>query len=120
MKRLAVILGASGVAIGAFGAHALRPILESNGRVGTWDTGMFYFWVHTLALFIIQFAYRPADETDSKRIHTVSVVWVMSILIFSGSLYALALGAPGVLGAITPIGGTGFIAGWLLLLRRVR
>lgn len=120
MKRFAVILGACGVAIGAFGAHALRPILELTGRLATWDTGMFYFWIHTLALFTIQFAYRPTDDSDGRHIAQVSIIWIVSILLFSGSLFALALGAPGFIGAITPIGGVGFIVGWLLLLRTVR
>ena len=120
MKRFAVILGALGVAIGAFGAHALAPIIESTGREATWSTGMLYLWIHTLALFVIQFAYRPADDTGCKHITQVSVIWIVSILIFSGSLFALALGAPTFIGAITPLGGVGFIVGWLLLLRTIR
>ena len=120
LKRFAVILGACGVAIGAFGAHILSPIIESTGRGATWSTGMLYLWIHTLALFVVQFAYRPADDADCRHITRVSVIWIVSILLFSGSLFALALGAPTFIGAITPLGGVGFIAGWLLLLRTDR
>ncbi len=105
-------MGAFGVCIGAFGAHALKTIIESNDRIATWETAMQYYWIHTLAILILSFPLKP-----HPLIRWVSFVWFVSVLLFSGSLFALSLGAPNIIGAITPLGGLGFIIGWLLLLK---
>lgn len=111
---IAITLGACGVAIGAFGAHGLQSIIDSNGRQSTWDTGIFYFWIHTIALLALGNGFR---NNENRNILTRTlIVWICSMFLFSGSLFALALGAPSALGAITPIGGLGFILGWLLLI----
>jgi uncharacterized membrane protein YgdD (TMEM256/DUF423 family) len=93
---LAGILGATGVAMGAFGAHALRATLEAAGTRSAWETGVSFQLVHAVAL--LGFA-------GWLRAGTV---------VFSGSLYALALGGPRWLGPVTPLGGTALIAGWVL------
>ena len=111
IQRISIISGALGVAIGAFGAHALRPFIETNARGGTWDTAMHYYWIHTLALLAVSFSCKP-----QKALNRVASFWLVSILLFCGSLMALSLGAPSPLGAITPLGGIGFILGWISLL----
>src|SRR5690606_15273898 len=101
------------VAIGAFGAHALRPLLEANARVDTFELAVRYQFYHS---FAILFAGILMSTFPSKHIGRGAICFLVGILIFSGSLYALSLSGIRVLGAITPIGGVGFIAGWLLLL----
>jgi uncharacterized membrane protein YgdD (TMEM256/DUF423 family) len=118
IKRFTIILGTFGVVIGSFGAHLLHPVIESTGHQATWDTGMFYYWVHTLALFVLSFSSQP-DAKTFRIIRIITTVWGISILLFCGSLIALSLGAPSFIGAITPLGGLGFIAGWLLLARTI-
>lgn len=108
-RHIVVILGALGVAIGAFGAHGLDSTLSTVGKEEIWNTALFYYWVHVLALFTVSFT---AVAIPPVRI------WTASILLFCGSLIAIALGGPSWLGAITPFGGVGFIIGWLTLLKR--
>ncbi|MGC1478949.1 MAG: DUF423 domain-containing protein [Chthoniobacterales bacterium] len=108
--RIAAVLGLTGVALGAFGAHGLAGLLEANGRVGNWETAAFYHLVHAVALLALALAGR-ADRW-------MTGLWTGGVLVFSGSLYLLAVTNVGWLGAITPIGGTALIAGWGLLLFR--
>jgi uncharacterized membrane protein YgdD (TMEM256/DUF423 family) len=109
--QISLVLGALGVAIGAFGAHALAPILEETGKSDTWNTGMQYYWIHTLAMVAL-----AASPLNPLRVQRTTWIWIGSMALFSGSLFALALGGPSWMGAITPIGGVGFIVGWLQLL----
>ena len=105
-------LGAFTVMIGAFGAHALRPTLEATGRLDTFETAVKYQMYHTLALFLVgllQFHF------SNKLVRTAGLFFLIGILIFSGTLYALCLTGITILGAITPIGGLFFIVGWLCL-----
>ena len=111
-QKISIILGALGVAVGAFGAHALKPIIESNGRMNTWETGMQYYWIHTLALLIVALTIPP-----QALARWIIGIWLVSMALFCGSLFALATGAPNFVGAITPMGGIGFIIGWLLVLK---
>lgn len=104
------ILGFSGVALGAFGAHALKDALIARASVQTWHTAVLYQLVHSVALLVI------ARWSDSGRaLAWIGRLWVAGIVLFSGSLYWLALGGPKVLGPITPLGGVAFLAGWLLV-----
>lgn len=105
---LAGFAGASAVILGAFGAHALRGVLDERGAE-LWHTAVNYHVWHALALWLALFA---LDGSHRRR---AVVAFAIGIVLFSGSLYALALGAPRWLGAITPLGGVAFIAGWLLL-----
>ncbi|MFO1488137.1 MAG: DUF423 domain-containing protein [Verrucomicrobiota bacterium] len=99
--RIAALLGFLAVALGAFGAHGLKTILEQNQTAEIWRTAVFYHFIHAVMLFIL--AGRPR------------VAWfgfLLGVLIFSGSLYALAITNIRWLGAITPVGGVSFLIGW--------
>jgi len=107
---LASVLLAVGVIAGAFGAHALKNTLSPE-RMETWQTAVQYHVWHALGLLLIALI-ASHFQID---IRWVSILLLGGILIFSGSLYALCLSGISWLGAITPIGGAAFIAGWLLL-----
>lgn len=108
---LGAVFAALGVAAGAFGTHALEGQL-SEDLVNIFETGARYQLIHALALLATAWA-----STRWSEKHTAIAGWafVVGILIFSGSLYALSLSNVRVLGAITPIGGAAFIVGWLML-----
>ncbi len=112
MLRIAAAFGLIGVALGAFGAHGLAETLERNETQAVWETAAFYLMVHTVALLALAAAHRAS--------RWVTGLWVGGMLIFSGSLFLLAVTNAKWLGAITPIGGTALIAGWALLLVRGR
>lgn len=107
----AALLGALAVVLGAFGAHALRESLDERS-LAIWQTGVDYQFRHVLALLA---AGLLARIRASRATMLAAVAFLIGIALFSGSLYALALGAPRAVGAITPIGGVAFIAGWLAL-----
>lgn len=98
--------GASAVLLGAFGAHALRGALDPAARE-VWHTASQYHFWHALALAVASLA--PPGRARRVALAAFGV----GIVLFSGSLYALALGAPRWCGAITPLGGVAFVAGWL-------
>jgi uncharacterized membrane protein YgdD (TMEM256/DUF423 family) len=109
---LGAILGFLGVALGAFGAHGLRSRLAPD-MLAVFETGVRYQMYHVFALLIVAAA---IGQAGSARLLVVAGwCFIAGILIFSGSLYALALTSTGVLGAITPIGGLAFLAGWACL-----
>ncbi|SES18666.1 DUF423 domain-containing protein [Salipaludibacillus aurantiacus] len=101
------------VAIGAFGAHALKERLETGGYLETFQTGVQYHMIHALALIAVAILSRYLSATG--LVHGAGWAFVAGIILFSGSLYALSLTGIRVLGAITPIGGVAFLAGWALL-----
>lgn len=109
---LAAVLGLLTVAIGAFGAHGLKDILVANGKVAVFETGVKYQMMHALALLLVGFHF----DGIGALAKWVANTWLVGVVIFSGSLYALAITNIGVLGAITPIGGLAFIVGWALLI----
>ncbi|MEX2234894.1 MAG: DUF423 domain-containing protein [Cyclobacteriaceae bacterium] len=100
------------VAIGAFGAHALRPLLEENARTETFELAVRYQFYHA---FAILFSGVLMLHFHSRHLNRAAICFAAGILIFSGSLYILSLYGIRVLGAVTPVGGVLFIAGWLLL-----
>jgi len=104
--RTAAIFGFLAVALGAFGAHALEAHLEETGKADVWSTAVLYHLVHAAVLLAL--ALGDANKNAFRCI-------AAGIVVFSGSLYVLALSGIGVLGAITPIGGVLMLAGWLLL-----
>lgn len=106
---VAALLGATAVAAGAFGAHALRGAVPAE-RLATWQTGASYHLVHAVVLYVL--ALSPTPRPLSFGLFTAGV------LLFSGSLYALVLLDVPALGAVTPLGGVTFILGWLSLARR--
>lgn len=109
---LAAFFGATGVAIGAFGAHGLSAILEANGRSGTFQTGTIYHLVHAVALLGVALV---ASQYDSQLVVYAGYAMVAGILLFSGSLYILSIFDIRIMGAVAPLGGTAFIIGWILL-----
>ncbi|MEX1184329.1 MAG: DUF423 domain-containing protein [Gemmatimonadota bacterium] len=98
------------VAAGAFGAHALAARLTPD-RLATWETAARYQMYHALALVLLGLV---AARWPSALLNGAGWLFVAGSLIFGGTVYALALGGPRWLGAITPIGGTLLIAGWVL------
>jgi uncharacterized membrane protein YgdD (TMEM256/DUF423 family) len=106
-----------GVAFGAFGAHALRATLEANGHLDEWQTAVHYQLVHGIALFALAVWCRvapPHGQPSGGR--AIGWLWSLGIVCFSGSLFALSLGAPtSLLWPITPLGGLCFLAGWIVL-----
>jgi uncharacterized membrane protein YgdD (TMEM256/DUF423 family) len=105
--RVAALLGALAVALGAFGAHGLKDLLVRNNTVAIWEKAVFYHFIHAVMLFLL--AGRPSFHQGPW------FSFLVGILVFSGSLYVLALTNLKWLGAITPIGGLSFIVGWLWL-----
>jgi uncharacterized membrane protein YgdD (TMEM256/DUF423 family) len=116
--QLAALLGGLGVAIGAFGAHGLRKMLEASGRFDTFETAVRYQFYHALALLAVGvlLALRP----DLKSLSTTAWLWLGGVLIFSGSLYTLCFTGITKLGAVAPLGGLLLIAGWISLLLAAR
>ena len=106
------VLGALGVMIGAFGAHALSRLLEETGRTATFETAVKYQMYHTLALLATGLL---MDRYSSKWFDYAGWGFIAGIIIFSGSLYILCLTNVGKWGAVTPIGGLAFIAAWVFL-----
>ncbi len=110
----AAVFGFLGVALGAFGAHALEVILTQNERVDTWHTAVLYQFVHVGFLLVLGILRRSPENGNLLKWATGMAV--AGILIFSGSLYALSLSNIKKLGAITPIGGLCFLIAWAILL----
>jgi uncharacterized membrane protein YgdD (TMEM256/DUF423 family) len=105
--RIAAVFGFLAVALGAFGAHLLHPLLVQNQTTEIWEKAVFYHFIHAVMLFIV------AGRTPFRR--GPWLCFLAGIVIFSGSLYLLALTHLRWLGAITPMGGVSFLVGWLWL-----
>jgi uncharacterized membrane protein YgdD (TMEM256/DUF423 family) len=112
--QIAALLGALAVGIGAFGAHGLSETLASNGTAETFETAVKYHFYHVMALLVCSLLMDTYPE--NRKLKTAFWLFFTGILIFSGSLYILSLTGVSWLGAITPIGGVAFIAGWIMLL----
>ena len=110
------IFGALAVMIGAFGAHALKPMLTATNRLETFETAVKYQFYHALALLFIGLL---CYHIQHPALKWAAYGFTFGILIFSGSLYVLCLSGVTWLGAITPIGGVLMIVGWLSLLYAV-
>lgn len=102
--QVAGILGFLGVALGAFGAHGLKNLLAANDTAAIWQTAVLYHLLHAVA-----------SLWAAGRAPSIVWVWTAGILVFSGSLYLLAVTNMRWLGAITPIGGLLLLAGWVLV-----
>jgi uncharacterized membrane protein YgdD (TMEM256/DUF423 family) len=105
--RITAALGFLAVALGAFGAHGLKDLLTQNQTTAIWEKAVFYHFVHVIVMFV--FAGRP------PLVRGAWISFLLGILIFSGSLYVLAITGQKWLGAITPLGGIGFLVGWVWL-----
>ena len=110
------LFGLSGVMIGAFGAHGLNALLTAD-QLAIYHTGVDYQFVHALALLLLG---ALAQHQTPKAWQLAATLFIAGVFIFSGSLYLLVLTDTSWLGAITPIGGTSFIAGWAALLWGLR
>jgi len=112
-SAIAAVFLALAVGAGAFGAHGLRDHLDTY-RMGVWEKAAFYHFIHALGLLIVSLMPRLGALSKSGA---EWVCWLLAagILLFSGSLYVLAVSGVHALGAITPVGGLAFIAAWLLL-----
>lgn len=104
---------ALGVVLGAFGAHQLKDRLDAYS-MGLWEKAVFYHFIHALGLLVVALLPRTGTFAQPAAAR-VCLLLAVGIVIFSGSLYALALTGQRYLGAITPIGGVSMIAAWLLL-----
>lgn len=101
------MLGFVGVALGAFGAHGLASRFTPETK-GWWETATLYLLVHAVAIFATGLSGRTG------LFSTGGWIMVLGAIVFSGTLYAMALGGPRWFGAITPMGGLGLLGGWAL------
>lgn len=106
--RIAASLCFIAVALGAFGAHGLRSTLEARGMLDAWNKAVFYQFIHAIALLAL-----ALYGTINRG---ACLLLLMGVLLFSGSLYLLALTNLRWLGPVTPIGGLCFLAGWAWLI----
>lgn len=113
---IAGLLGALAVGLGAFGAHGLQGKLagveDASKRMGWWETAAHYHLVHALALAVTAVV---VARHASGWATAAGASFGFGVLVFSGTLYAMALGAPRWFGAITPIGGLALLFGWVAL-----
>lgn len=107
---LGAVLGFLGVGLGAFGAHAMKNRFPAD-MLAIFETGVRYQMYHALALCLVGVV---ALSRPGSLLHASGIAFFAGVLIFSGSLYALVLTDTRWLGAITPIGGLSFLAGWAL------
>ena len=106
------LLGALSVIIGAFGAHALKNLLESSGRTEAFETAGKYQFYHALGLILVGLL---MFNLKHQFMNYAGYSFMIGVIIFSGSLYILCLTGITKFGMITPIGGLFMIAGWLFL-----
>jgi uncharacterized membrane protein YgdD (TMEM256/DUF423 family) len=102
------------VALGAFGAHGLKSRLadlpDVARRLGWWDTASHYHLLHAVALGVLALALERVSAAWAGR---AGIAMLVGIVLFSGSLYAMTLSGVTALGAVTPLGGVGFLVGWV-------
>ncbi|HEY0266852.1 MAG TPA: DUF423 domain-containing protein [Rhizomicrobium sp.] len=108
---IAAVMGGLGVLLGAFAAHGLASRLEPR-LLATFETGARYQMYHALAIGLAAFAMRGAAR---PRARAAALLFAIGIVLFSGSLYALALSGAHAIGFLTPLGGLAFLAGWTML-----
>lgn len=116
-RRLVIaagVLGLTAVALGAFGAHGLRSMVQAlpDGaeRLSWWQTAAHYHLIHALAVALAAWL---ASRGPTRAAAVAGACLVAGVVIFSGTLYAMALGGPRWLGAVTPLGGLSMMAGWV-------
>ncbi|MGB1092089.1 MAG: DUF423 domain-containing protein [Oceanobacter sp.] len=114
---LAALLGFLGVALGAFGAHGLKSVLEP-AMMTVYQTGVQYHQIHAVALLVIGLwqLLRPTSP-EHGSLKWAALFMLGGVLLFSGSLYTMAMSSVRMLGMITPIGGVSWLIGWALLAR---
>jgi len=108
---IGALFGIITVALGAFGAHALKDVLDPYGQ-SIWQKAVFYQAIHALLLVMLP---GFSNFLSARDLNMTGALVSVGILLFSGSLYILALSGKKYLGAITPFGGLAFILGWTWL-----
>lgn len=111
LLSFAALSGFAAVALGAFVAHGLKQHLSIES-LATFRTGVDYQMYHALALLMVALLF---TQQQTSWLKVSGIAFVVGSILFSGSLYALALGAPRILGIITPFGGLSFLIGWVAL-----
>ena len=106
------VLGLLGVAVGAFGAHALKVMLQAAGRAETFETAVRYMFYHAIALGLVGIL---SKEFPGNTINWSGNAFLLGTLIFSGSLFLICFTGINLFGAVAPIGGTLLVIGWGLL-----
>ncbi len=112
--KLGGIFGGLSVMFGAFGAHSLKERLTEKS-LATFQTGVQYQFMHSLALILVGLLAMHFADEHQKKVQRPGWFFLAGIILFSGSLYSLALGGPRWLGPVTPLGGLSFMIGWFLL-----
>jgi uncharacterized membrane protein YgdD (TMEM256/DUF423 family) len=121
LSQKQILLGASAlgvlaVSLGAFGAHALKDVLVTNGRLDTYELAVRYHFYHTLALLAVAVL---MDKYSTSRLQYSALLFFIGVILFSGSLYLLCLVNISKIAVITPFGGVFLIAGWATLFTAV-
>ena len=108
LQRISGLLGLLGVTLGTLGAHPLKAMLVARGTSDDWEKAVLYHLVHAVAVF----AATTALSGSRPWLARAAIGWTVGVILFSGSLYAFALGGPHWLVYITPFGGLAFLLGW--------
>jgi uncharacterized membrane protein YgdD (TMEM256/DUF423 family) len=116
LLQYASLLGASGIAAGAFGAHALKDQLEKRNSLSIWNTAVLYHLIHSAAMLGIHSLY-VQQPASAGKFRLAGNLMLTGVCMFSGSLYGMALdlGPKALLGPATPVGGVLMIGSWLVL-----
>lgn len=110
------LLGLTGVALGALGAHKLQPLLEQRGMAAIWETAARYHLYHALALLAVAALVRDPGAAVVRRLTVATWFWIVGVVLFSGSLYWFSVGGPFPLVYVTPIGGISLLIGWAFVI----
>jgi len=110
--RIASIFMFLGVALGAFGAHALREKMTNENKE-VYKTAVFYHFIHALSLFVVAWL---STQTVDPKVTLAGIFLTVGIILFSGSLYVFTMAHIRWLGWVTPLGGLSFLVGWILVL----
>jgi uncharacterized membrane protein YgdD (TMEM256/DUF423 family) len=118
---LSGLLGVTAVGLGAFGAHALKPILLERGLLEAWHTGVLYHLVHAVAMLAVSLR-SDINETGAappgaRPLRAACACWLVGIVLFSGSLYLMAGLGWSRQGFVTPLGGVALLTGWACVMR---
>ena len=111
MLLLGVAFAGLAVVAGAFGAHMLKPVFDAT-MLGVFETAVRYQMYHALALCVVA---SIGERYPKSRVAAVGWLFVLGVVLFSGSLYGLSVSGMKWMGAFTPLGGAAWIAGWVLL-----
>jgi uncharacterized membrane protein YgdD (TMEM256/DUF423 family) len=115
MLQAGALLGTLAVALGAFGAHALRASLEASGRMDTFETAVKYQFYHALALVLVGVLLSRTSPEPAKWLTWSGYSFLVGVVVFSGALYTICFTGITKFGAVAPIGGVLLIVGWILL-----